>query len=63
MSDFWAALGLVLVLEGLSYAAFPQGIKKAISQILLLPDQVLRRWGFVTALAGLIIVYISKYWS
>ena len=42
MSDLWAALGLVLVLEGIAYALFPGKMREMMRQIPEIPVQVLR---------------------
>lgn len=60
MTDLLVALGLVLVLEGLLYAAFPAGMKQAIQSALSLPDAVLRRAGLAAALIGLAIVWLVR---
>lgn len=60
MRDFFTALGLVLVLEGLSYAAFPKGMRETLERLKLLPDSTLRRCGLAAAFGGLIIVYLAK---
>lgn len=60
MSDLVVALGLVLVIEGLVYAAFPSGMKQAIAQALLLPEGVLRMAGLIAASIGLLIVWFVR---
>ena len=42
MSDFLAALGLVFVIEGLIFAAFPGHAKEAMMSVLETPDATLR---------------------
>jgi hypothetical protein len=51
MSDLITAIGLVLVIEGLFYAAFPGAAKRMMAFALQSDDTMLRRAG-VTALAG-----------
>lgn len=60
MSDFLVALGLVFVLEGLVFAAFPEMTKRAMESVLHVPDQMLRLVGIVSALVGLILVWIMR---
>ncbi len=60
MSDFFVALGLVLVLEGLAYAAFPSGLKRMMMQALAIPDSTLRAGGLAAAVAGLVLVWLIR---
>jgi uncharacterized protein YjeT (DUF2065 family) len=60
MSDFLAALGLVFVIEGLIFAAFPDAAKRAMTSVLETPDISLRLIGSGSALVGLIIVWLVR---
>jgi uncharacterized protein YjeT (DUF2065 family) len=60
MDDFITAIGLVLVLEGLSYAAFPKGMREALTHVMRLPDNTLRRYGLLAAAIGLGLVYLER---
>ena len=60
MSDFLAAVGLVFVLEGLIFAAFPNHAKKAIASVVDTADGPLRFIGLGSALVGLIIVWMVR---
>jgi len=60
MSDFLAALGLVFVIEGLVFAAFPGQAKRAMESVLDTPDATLRTIGLVSALVGLIVVWLVR---
>lgn len=53
MSDLWAALCLVLVIEGLLLFVAPATWKQAVSQLLSQPDRALRAAGGVMVAAGL----------
>ena len=61
MEDFLAALGLVFVIEGLIFAAFPGHAKKAIVSILETPEGSLRAIGLGSALAGLLLVALARW--
>ncbi len=61
MADFLAALGLVFVIEGLIFAAFPAHGKKAIESVLSTPPATLRALGIGSALIGLLIVWAARY--
>ena len=45
MRDLWTGLALVLVVEGILYALFPQGMKRVAARTILLPPQTLRGGG------------------
>jgi uncharacterized protein len=60
MSDFLAALGLVFVIEGLLFAAFPEAARRAVATILNTPDQTLRMIGIVSAFLGLAVVWLVR---
>ena len=60
MSDFLAAVGLVFVIEGLLFAAFPDAARRAVVAVLNTPDQSLRMIGIVSALFGLAVVWLVR---
>jgi uncharacterized protein len=60
MYDFLVALGLVFVIEGLIFAAFPEKAKHAVTAVLETPDSVLRAVGLASALLGLLLVWLIR---
>ncbi|HOV03319.1 MAG TPA: DUF2065 domain-containing protein [Hyphomicrobiales bacterium] len=60
MSDFIAAVGLVLVIEGLLYAAMPGRLKRMIAMMLDVPDNTLRYAGLMAATLGLVVVWLVR---
>ena len=60
MHDFLAALGLFFAIEGLFLAAFPVSAKRAMATVLTMPDGPLRIAGIVSAMVGLLIVYLVR---
>jgi hypothetical protein len=60
MQFFLCVLGMVMVVEGLPYFAFPEKMKFLIQQLLEMPDSALRKFGFVLMLAGVVLVYMGK---
>ncbi|HVR55514.1 MAG: DUF2065 domain-containing protein [Pseudolabrys sp.] len=60
MSDFLAALGLVFVIEGLIFAAFPEAAKKAMASVLQTQDMSLRLIGIGSAIVGLALVWLAR---
>ena len=60
MSDFLAAIGLVFIIEGLIFAAFPASGKKATASVLETPDGMLRMIGLGSAVIGLLVVWMAR---
>jgi uncharacterized protein len=60
MDFFLCVLGMVMIVEGLPYFAFPEQMKFWVSKILEMPDAWLRRFGIVLMLTGLCLVYLGK---
>ncbi len=60
MRDFWAAMGLVLVVEGVIYGGFPGLAKKLASEVLAMPESVLRAAGLVAMAVGVAIVWLVR---
>jgi len=55
-----ALIGLVLVLEGLPYAAFPKPMQKWLRQMAVMPPQLLRVFGFLAMAVGLLLCYLTQ---
>lgn len=53
-------MGMVMVVEGLPYFAFPEKMKFWITKILEIPDGSLRRFGIVLMMVGLFLVYLGR---
>jgi uncharacterized protein YjeT (DUF2065 family) len=60
MSDFIAALGLFFALEGLMLAAFPDGAKRMMKSVLATPNGQLRIAGVISAVIGVLIVWLVR---
>ncbi|HKZ46958.1 MAG TPA: DUF2065 domain-containing protein [Thermodesulfobacteriota bacterium] len=60
MTYFLSVLGLVLVIEGLPYFAFPAKIKEWAISLQGLPERTLRIMGFVSIITGLLLVYLGR---
>jgi len=60
MSDFLVALGLVFVIEGVAFAAFPGMAKSAMASVLETPDGPLRVIGIVSAVLGVLVVWLVR---
>ena len=59
-NDLFAALALVLVIEGILPFLNPAGYKNTMMQMTQLPDQTLRMIGFGSMLAGVIFLYLVR---
>jgi uncharacterized protein YjeT (DUF2065 family) len=60
MSDFLAAVGLVFVIEGLIFAAFPVQAKRAMTSVLETPETTLRTIGIGSAVIGVALVWLVR---
>jgi uncharacterized protein YjeT (DUF2065 family) len=60
MEFFLCVLGMVMVVEGLPYFAFPGRMKFWVQKITEMPEQSLRKFGLVIMLLGLGLVYLGK---
>lgn len=59
MKLFFCVIGMVMIVEGMPYFAFPAKMKEMILMIAGLDDRSLRRFGFVLMAAGLLVVYLA----
>ncbi len=60
MEFFLCVLGMVLIVEGLPYFAFPERMKFWLQKIIEMPDETLRKFGLIIMLMGLFIIYLGK---
>jgi len=60
MSEFIIAVGLVFVIEGLVYAAFPGAMRNMVNELARMPDQTLRTCGLFAVGLGVFIVWLVK---
>jgi len=60
MEFFLCVLGMVMIIEGVPYFAFPEKMKLWIQKFLEMPDSALRRFGFVLMILGFCLVYMGK---
>lgn len=59
-SDLVTALGLLLVIEGVLLALFPEPMKRMVAEIVTRPTQALRLGGVVAAAVGVAIVWLVR---
>lgn len=60
MSDLFAAIGLVLVIEGILYGGFPSLARRIAAEAASTPDEVLRIAGLAAAAIGVLIVWMVR---
>ena len=60
MQDFLAAIGLVFVIEGLVYGGFPALARKLATEVLSVPENVLRIVGLMAIAIGVGIVWLVR---
>lgn len=61
MKFFLCVLGMVFIIEGLPYFAFPERIKRYLMKLAEVPDSTLRLMGFISMAAGLLLVYFGRW--
>ena len=60
MKFFLCVIGMVLIIEGLPYFAFPEKIKSYLMKVYDTPEGTLRILGLVSVVAGLLLVYLGR---
>jgi uncharacterized protein YjeT (DUF2065 family) len=60
MKDLWTGLALVLVIEGMLYALFPETMKRAAARTVSIPPQSLRLAGLAAACIGVAVVWLVR---
>ncbi len=60
MQDLLTAAALVLVLEGVLWALFPNGMKQAAARAIVLDSGVLRTGGLIFAGIGVFVVWLIR---
>ena len=60
MEYFLCVIGMVMIVEGLPYFAFPEKMKDWVQKVMEMPDGSLRGFGLLLMLAGLILVYFGR---
>ena len=60
MRYFLSVIGMVMIIEGLPYFAFPDRMKPWLQKLLETPDGALRRLGLGLMVVGLVLVYVGR---
>jgi uncharacterized protein len=59
-SDFLIGIGVLLVIEGLLFAAMPNWMREAMKSALVTPDTILRAVGIGSAVIGLLLIWAIR---
>jgi uncharacterized protein YjeT (DUF2065 family) len=59
-ADLWAALALVLILEGLLPFISPRGYRNMVQQMATMPEKMLRNVGLGLVLAGVAFLLLLR---
>lgn len=60
MTEFIVAIGLVLVIEGLLFAAFPRAAKRLAASAIESPESSLRVAGIASAVLGIVVIWLMR---
>ncbi len=60
MELFLCVMGMVMIVEGLPYFAFPEKMKSVMAVVQNQPDIALRVFGAILTLVGMTIVYVAR---
>jgi len=59
-ADFLIGVGVLLVIEGLMFAASPTWMRKAMKSAIATPDNLLRAVGIGSAVIGLLVIWAIR---
>ena len=60
MKYFLCVLGMVFIIEGLPYFAFPDKLKVYLLKLVAAPDKTLRLLGLAAMAVGLVLVWFGR---
>lgn len=60
MEFFLCVIGMVMIVEGFPYFAFPDKMKAIIQKMNEISDSSLRKFGFVLMVTGLLLIYMGR---
>jgi hypothetical protein len=61
MKELLIGLGVLCVIEGLTFAAFPQAMRRAMEAALEHSENLLRITGLSVAVSGLLLIWLIRY--
>lgn len=60
MKFFFCVIGMVFIIEGLPYFAFPEKLKVYLAKMAETPESSLRIMGLAAIIVGLVLVYFGR---
>ncbi len=60
MEFFLCVIGMVMIIEGLPWFAFPEKMKKIVFTMFAQPESFLRKFGLVMMVLGLSLIWIGR---
>ncbi len=60
MSDLLAAIGLILILEGVAYGLFPDFMRRAAFEVSRTDPELMRVVGLLAALVGTVVLWFVR---
>ena len=60
MKFFLSVVGMVMILEGLPYFAFPERIKRWLVRVSEMPAAQLRTFGLLAMCVGMVLVFLGR---
>lgn len=61
MRDLGTGVALVLVIEGILYALFPDAMKRVAARAMAVPPNLLRAGGLLSAALGVVFVWLLRH--
>jgi len=61
--EFFIGLGMMCVIEGLLFLAIPGGVRRMMEVVIASPDQAVRTSGMISAVVGLVVIWIVRQLS
>ena len=61
MKYFLCVIGMVMIIEGLPYFAFPEKVKIWMAQVMEMNPSLLRAFGLILMALGLCLVYLGRH--
>lgn len=61
MEFFLCVIGMVMIVEGLPWFAFPEKMKQVVATMFAKPDSFLRKFGLVMMTLGLGLIWMGRH--